>query len=219
MSSWTQFKWVRTQTGSCIQFRLLPVRSVPSFRCFHDVTHDIIGGYRICPQTSLGDALSIFVCDTFASMSAIYFISVYTCQDLETMLSSAERIPRPSKPPVLNDIALRRYGNTLDFPVDIVTISQFPHRAPHEKLQQSVKPAAKLVSASPTHDNRTRKIMREVGRCCPTAPVSRLLIFLQLKALITDPHPQIDVYVNDSDMSFLKLVLEVCCGDVRCECD
>ena len=37
-----------------------------------------------------------------------------------------------------------------------------------------------------------------------------LLISLQLRALIADPHPQIDLYVNDSDMSFLKIILEVC---------
>ena len=34
--------------------------------------------------------------------------------------------------------------------------------------------------------------------------------FPQLKALTADPHPQIDLFVNDSDMSFLKLILEVC---------
>jgi len=84
------------------------------------------------------------------------------------MLSSAERTPRLSKRPVLHDITLRQYGNTLDFPVDVVTISQFPHRAPHAKLQQSVQPAAKLTSesAGPTHDDRTKRIMREVGLCC-----------------------------------------------------
>jgi len=82
------------------------------------------------------------------------------------MLSSAERTLRLSKPLVMHDIALRRYGNALDFPVDVVTISQFPHRAPHEKLQQSVKPVAKLLSASSTNDGRTKRIMREVGRCC-----------------------------------------------------
>jgi ubiquitin-protein ligase len=124
------------------------------------------------------------------------------------MLSSAERTPRLSKRPVLTDTTLRQYGNTLDFPVDVVTISQFPHRAPHAKLQQSVQPAAKLTSGSPTHDDRTKRIMREV--CCSSAPFSRLLISFQLKALIVDPHPQIDLYVNDSDMSFLKLILEVC---------
>ena len=127
------------------------------------------------------------------------------------MLSSAERTPRLSKPPVLHDIMLHQYGNTLAFPVDVVTISQFPHRAPHEKLQQSVKPAAKLIPASLTHDDgRTKRIMREVSRCFSTAPVSHLLISSQLKALTVDPHPQIDLYVNDSDMSFLKIILEVC---------
>lgn len=136
------------------------------------------GGYRFCPQTSLSDALSIF--------------------DLETMLSSAERTPRLSKGPVLHDIALRRYGNTLDFPVDVVTTSRFPHRAPHAKLQQSVQPVAKLTSASPTHDDRTKRIMRE------------------LKALIVDPHPQIDLYVNDSDMSFLKMILEAPKDETKC---
>jgi hypothetical protein len=42
-------------------------------------------------------------------MSAIYFRFVRTCQDLETMLSSAKGTPRVPKPPVLHDIALRRY--------------------------------------------------------------------------------------------------------------
>ncbi len=30
-----------------------------------------------------------------------------------------------------------------------------------------------------------------------------------MKALVTDPHPQIDLYVNDSDLTFLKIILEV----------
>ena len=42
------------------------------------------------------------------------------------------------------------------------------------------------------------------------SPSSRLLISLQLKALTADPHPQIDLYVNDNDMSLLKIILEVC---------
>jgi hypothetical protein len=147
---------------------------------------------------------SCFLCQPFI------FDLLRTRQDLETMLSSAERTPRLSKRPVLHDITLHQYGNTLDFPVDVVTISQFPHRAPHAKLQQSVQPAAKLTSTGPTHDDRTKRIMREVGLCCSTASFSRLLISPQLKALIVDPHPQIDLYVNDSDMSFLKIILEVC---------
>ena len=166
----------------------------------------IIGGYRFCPQTSLSDALSIFVCGISAFCVGDLFVGIF--QDLETMLSSAERTLRLSKPLVMHDIALRRYGNTLDYPVDVVTISQFPHRAPHEKLQQSVKPVAKLTSASLTNDGRTKRIMREVGRCCSSR--SHMLISPQLKALTSDPHPQIDLYVNDSDMSFLKIILEVC---------
>ena len=47
-------------------------------------------------------------------------------------------------------------------------------------------------------------------RSVVAAPVSHLLISPQLKALTVDPHPQIDLYVNDSDMSFLKIILEVC---------
>jgi hypothetical protein len=180
------------------------VRGVPSFKGFRDLIHDFIGGYRFCPQTSLSDALSIFVRGIFAFIGYLF----RSCQDLETMLSSAERIPRPPKPPVRHDIALRRYGNTLDFPVDIVTISEFPHRAPHVKLQESVKPVAKLISASPTHDGRTKRIMREVGRCFSTASVS-LMFSPQLKTLTADPHPQVDLYVNDSDISFLKIILEV----------
>jgi hypothetical protein len=81
------------------------------------------------------------------------------------MLSSAERTPRPPKPPVMHEAAFREYGNSLHFPVDVVTLSQFPHRAAHVKLQQSVKPAANLISAGPTHDQRIKRIMREVCRC------------------------------------------------------
>jgi len=79
------------------------------------------------------------------------------------MLSSAERTPRSPKPPVLHDIGLGQYGNTLHFPIDVVTISQFPRRAEHVKLQESVKPASNLISARPTHDDRTKRIMREVS--------------------------------------------------------
>ena len=31
----------------------------------------------------------------------------------------------------------------------------------------------------------------------------------QIKAVVADPHPNIDVYVNDRDISFLKIILEV----------
>jgi hypothetical protein len=79
------------------------------------------------------------------------------------MLSSAERAPRPPKPPVLLDTELTQYGNTTQFPVDIVTISQFPSRAAHVRIQESVKPAANLASVRPINDDRTKRIMREVS--------------------------------------------------------
>jgi len=128
------------------------------------MTTDVIGGYRFCPQTSLGDALSIFVCGISVFSRPQLILDLPVRQDLETMLSSAERPPRPPQPPVLHDIMLDQY-DAQRFPVDVVTISQFPHRAAHVKLQQGVKPA-NLVSAGPTHDGRTKRIMREVRYCC-----------------------------------------------------
>jgi hypothetical protein len=32
---------------------------------------------------------------------------------------------------------------------------------------------------------------------------------MKLQDLVHDPHPHIDVYVNDADMSFLKVIIEV----------
>jgi len=125
------------------------------------------------------------------------------------MLSSAERIPRPPKPLVLNDFALIRYGDLLLFPIDVVTVSQFPRRAAHAKLMESVKPAANLTSVHSTHDDRTKRIMREVSRHSAISILGIIILF-KLKALMADPHPQIDLYVNDSDISFLKIILEVC---------
>jgi len=78
------------------------------------------------------------------------------------MLSSAERISRPMKPFVLSDFRLREYASFVNYPVDTVTISQFPARAAHKKLQMSVKPAANMASPTYSYDIRTRRIMREV---------------------------------------------------------
>jgi hypothetical protein len=125
------------------------------------------------------------------------------------MLSSAERTPRSPNLPIWHDIALAQYGNITQFPVDVVTISQFPSRAAHIKLQESVKPAANLTSARPIHDDRTKRIMREVSLPRSATSTSGFMIFPQLKALVADPHPQMDLYVNDSDISFLKIILEV----------
>jgi hypothetical protein len=125
------------------------------------------------------------------------------------MLSSAERILRPPKPPVLTDFALIRYGDLLQFPIDVVTVSKFPRRAAHAKLMESVRPAANLTSDHSTHDDRTKRIMREVSRQSAISTLGVTILF-KLKALMADPHPQIDVYVNNSDISFLKIIMEVC---------
>jgi hypothetical protein len=125
------------------------------------------------------------------------------------MLSSAERTSRPPEPLVLQDIIFSRYKDTRLFPVDIVTISHFPRRAAHAKLAEKVRPAADLISAVSGHNDRTKRIMREVVLLCSKTSHPDLIIFSQLKAVMADPHPQMDVYVNDSDISFLKIILEV----------
>ena len=46
---------------------------------------------------------------------------------------------------------------------------------------------------------------------CQTTPVLMAFVFVhQLKALVADPHPHMDLYVNESDISFLKIIVEVC---------
>ena len=84
------------------------------------------------------------------------------------MLSSAERSARPPKPLVAYDHTFNLYGRTLDYPVDVVTITEFPNRAAHAKLLQSVRPAARLNSTAHTHDDRTKRIMREVCFLSPS---------------------------------------------------
>ncbi|PVF92994.1 hypothetical protein CPB86DRAFT_142196 [Serendipita vermifera] len=110
--------------------------------------------------------------------------------DLETMLSSAERPSRPRKPLVTSNYQLLRYGDKRDNPIDVVTVDQFPPRAGHAKIHARVRPASSFLGETPRDDENTKRIMRE------------------LQALIVDPHPQIDLYVNESDMTFFKLVME-----------
>ncbi|KAJ7230547.1 hypothetical protein GGX14DRAFT_583780 [Mycena pura] len=126
------------------------------------------GGYRFFPNTSLGDALSIF--------------------DLETMLSSAERPARPVNHAFLS---MPPFGDTFRYPIDIITADQFPQRADHLRLKEHVEPAS-LTAVKPSSGgtDRMKRIMQEI------------------KALVADPHPNIDVYVNDQDISFFKVILE-----------
>ncbi|KAL0957929.1 hypothetical protein HGRIS_000110 [Hohenbuehelia grisea] len=129
------------------------------------------GGYRLSPNTSLSDALSIF--------------------DLETMLFSGERPSRGRLAPVTTDLQLAYFARKDVYPVDIVTVDKFPQRAPHDKMKEIVKPAAKtMMTHNSAKDDRTKRIMKE------------------LKVLVADPHPQIDLYVNEQDITFLKVILE-----------
>ncbi|KAJ7125758.1 hypothetical protein C8R43DRAFT_1135085 [Mycena crocata] len=109
--------------------------------------------------------------------------------DLETMLYSGDRPFRPAKPLVTTKSQLKGYQNFRANPIDIVTVDQFPPRAEHRKLKQPVKSAVS-VGISGGGDERMKRIMREI------------------KAVVADPHPNIDVYVNDRDISFLKIILE-----------
>jgi ubiquitin-protein ligase len=131
------------------------------------------GGYRFSPRTSLGDALSIF--------------------DLETMLFSGERPTTSMKDkisPVTSTWQLQQYGNSLVYPIDAITIDQFPQRAEHPRLREAARDVSKSVVVSPSTSERMRRIMRE------------------LQDLAHNPHPHIDAYVNDADMSFLKVIIE-----------
>ncbi|KAJ6627692.1 hypothetical protein B0H10DRAFT_1905503 [Mycena sp. CBHHK59/15] len=110
--------------------------------------------------------------------------------DLETMLFSGERPSRAAKPLVASEVQFRNYQNFYYNPIDLITVDQFPARAEHVKLKHRVKFAAISVGSMGGGDDRMKRIMREI------------------KAVVADPHPNIDIYVDDSDMSFLKIILE-----------
>jgi hypothetical protein len=78
------------------------------------------------------------------------------------MLSSAERPPRPAKPPVHSSFQLLRYGERWFHPVDVVTVDQFPPRAGHAKMHARVRPASVLLGEAPRDNDRTKRVMREV---------------------------------------------------------
>ncbi|KAJ7484167.1 hypothetical protein FB451DRAFT_1169243 [Mycena latifolia] len=112
-------------------------------------------------------------------------------QDLETMLFSGERPLRAAKPLVTSNTQLRTYQRFYSYPIDVITVDKFPPRAEHPLLQQPVKSAASSAGMSGAGDDRMKRIMREI------------------KAVVSDPHPNIDVYFNDRDMLFLKIILDV----------
>ncbi|KAJ6518100.1 hypothetical protein C8R47DRAFT_1086007, partial [Mycena vitilis] len=162
------------QTCGALQRARIIVDSVQVGAESDGVLHAIsvaTGGYRFCPRTSLADALSIF--------------------DLETVLFSGDRPFRAPKPLVQTDFQFRTYQSFGTYPIDFVSVDQFPPRADHRKLNQPVKAAATSVNnRNPGSDERIKRIMREI------------------KSAVTDPHPNIDLYVNHRDMSFLKIILE-----------
>ncbi|KAJ7155009.1 hypothetical protein C8R46DRAFT_1226970 [Mycena filopes] len=119
--------------------------------------------------------------------------------DLETMLFSGERPPRARKPFVTSQRQLYSYQDMHLHPTDMITVTNFPPRIEHPLLKQPVRAAANLVgvTAGGGGDERMRRIMREI------------------KATVADPHPNIDVYYGDSDMTFLKVILEAP-NDAQC---
>ncbi|KAJ7728334.1 hypothetical protein B0H16DRAFT_242968 [Mycena metata] len=110
--------------------------------------------------------------------------------DLETVLHSGDRPPRARMPFVMSQHQLAAYENQYMYPVDLITVDKFPPRAEHPLLKKPVKSAANSVGFVGAADDRTRRIMREI------------------KNIVADAHPNIDVYFNDQDMSFLKVILE-----------
>jgi len=88
------------------------------------------------------------------------------------MLSSAERTDRTRMPLIFSDIQLAGYGNSWNYPVDVVTVDQFPPRARHAKLQAPVRPVSSLLGGSIGNDDRTKRIMREVRGDCQFKPLT-----------------------------------------------
>jgi hypothetical protein len=78
------------------------------------------------------------------------------------MLSSASRVARPTMPLVLSLTQLQRYGDRWIYPVDVVTVDQFPQRARHAKLLAPVRPVSFLLGGGIDKDDHTKRIMREV---------------------------------------------------------
>jgi hypothetical protein len=81
------------------------------------------------------------------------------------MLFSGERPAKSIKDkisPVTSTRQLQRYGNSLVYPIDAITIDQFPQRAEHPRLREAARDVSKSVVVSPSTNERMRRIMREV---------------------------------------------------------
>lgn len=158
-------KSVQRAILSCILYLSLPVRK--SLLIEHSCLVSRLafpGGYRFSPNTSLADALSIFVRGYFHTDALLTTVT----QDLETMLHSGERPLRKDEPAVklvTSNHMLWSYRDSTRHPIDLITADKFPPRAQHPLLQQPVKSAANSVEmAGSGGDDRTKRIMREVSR-------------------------------------------------------
>lgn len=78
------------------------------------------------------------------------------------MLFSGERPPESTKGRVTSAWQLQQYGNTSVYPIDAITIDQFPRRAEHPKLRETARDVSKSVGVSQSTNERLRRIMREV---------------------------------------------------------
>ncbi|KAG6918191.1 hypothetical protein DXG01_015979 [Tephrocybe rancida] len=189
----TSSKSTLSEVGSALQRDHITVDSVQVGQTLSNSLHlisaatGVLGGNRVGIDNSLVEPGGYRF---FPQASLGDALSIF---DLETMMNSSER---PNRPKLLKAFLPHRFptlANDLStYPVDEVTIDHFPERAQHPKLTERVKDVKQATASGTATSNseRTRRIMRE------------------LKALIADPHPQIDVYVNDVDMSFLKVVIQ-----------
>lgn len=79
------------------------------------------------------------------------------------MLNSGER-PRSQ---MIAPRSLREYKDIHRYPIDKITIDQFPKRAEHPKLRESVRSAASTMTYSTSKayrsDDRMKRIMQEVN--------------------------------------------------------
>ncbi|KDQ55403.1 hypothetical protein JAAARDRAFT_37425 [Jaapia argillacea MUCL 33604] len=109
--------------------------------------------------------------------------------ELETVLSSKDRVETPTKPLVTSAMNLRSHRWQ---PRDEVTVYEFPGRKPHVRLMSTVVSAQKKLATTtiPTSMGRTKRLMEE------------------LRQVVNSPHPAIDVYACDEDIGFWKAVIE-----------
>lgn len=128
------------------------------------------------------------------------------------MLDSSERPVRPLVNTVVNTLysLTSRYGNTTLYPIDVVTLDEFPKRAEHPKLFNRVKPSQSLDVVGRAKDERVTRIMREVNTIFFALPFSSNCNPIQMKNLMKEPAPYMDLYFDESDITFWRIVMEVC---------